>query len=75
MTPKQQAAQLRRLDEARAKMARRHMYTWDDARGRFVILAPANHGGGILATLEATDVDTAARQAHAICAALDRMLP
>lgn len=53
-------------------MAKRHLYSWDSDRGRFVILAPDVRGGGIVATLEATEIETAARQAHAICEALDR---
>lgn len=72
MTKRQQQAQARRLAEARAKMAKRHLYSWDSDRGRFVILAPDVRGGGIVATLEATEIETAARQAHAICEALDR---
>ena len=75
MTPKQQARQADKLARALAKRDTVHLYAWDDERGRFVILAPANMGGGIVATLEATDVETVCRQAHAIVRALDRVKP
>jgi len=74
MTSNPESNRLARMEQAQAKRARQHLYTWCAERGKYVIEAPAIQGGRVIAVLEATRNDpNVHQQASAMCRALDRV--